>query len=82
MLEDLAGRDILWLLVEGGPTLHAAFFEAGLVDHVQWAMTTMVLENGVPLAAGPGRELVWGMPPRVTPLGDDVLVEFDVHRPD
>jgi diaminohydroxyphosphoribosylaminopyrimidine deaminase / 5-amino-6-(5-phosphoribosylamino)uracil reductase len=82
MLEDLAGRDILWLLVEGGPTLHAAFLEAGFVDHVQWAMTTRVLEDGVPLAAGQGRDLVWGMPPRVTPLGDDVLVEFDVYRSD
>ena len=82
MLEDLARRDVLWLLVEGGPTLHTAFLEAGFVDHVQWAMTTRVLKHGLPLAAGPGADLVWGMPPRVRPLGDDVLIEFDVYRSD
>jgi diaminohydroxyphosphoribosylaminopyrimidine deaminase / 5-amino-6-(5-phosphoribosylamino)uracil reductase len=82
MLADLAARDVTWLLVEGGPSLHAEFFKAGLVDQVQLAVVPRVLESGIPLQLGdlPGGS--WERPTRVTPLGNDVLVEFDVHRPD
>jgi len=81
MLRDLAARDVMWLLVEGGPSLHAEFFRAGLVDHVQLAVSSAVLEDGVPLQLGdlPGGS--WDRPTRVARLGTDVLVEFDVHRP-
>jgi diaminohydroxyphosphoribosylaminopyrimidine deaminase/5-amino-6-(5-phosphoribosylamino)uracil reductase len=82
MLGRLAERQILSLLVEGGPALQAAFFESGLVDRVQWVMTPRALGRGLPLAPGAGRQLRWDMPPRIARLGDDVLVEFDVHRTD
>jgi len=82
VLARLAGHQILSLLVEGGPALQAAFFDSGLVDRVQWVMTTRTLGRGLPLEPGAGSQLHWEMPPRITRLGDDVLVEFDVHRTD
>jgi diaminohydroxyphosphoribosylaminopyrimidine deaminase/5-amino-6-(5-phosphoribosylamino)uracil reductase len=36
VLDELAGHDVLQLLVEGGPTTTSAFIEAGLVNHVVW----------------------------------------------
>jgi diaminohydroxyphosphoribosylaminopyrimidine deaminase/5-amino-6-(5-phosphoribosylamino)uracil reductase len=78
MLDELGSREILWLLVEGGPALHAEFFEAREVDRVQWVVTPHTLGDGVRVAADPG--LGASGPPRMTPLGDDVLMEFDVHR--
>jgi diaminohydroxyphosphoribosylaminopyrimidine deaminase/5-amino-6-(5-phosphoribosylamino)uracil reductase len=82
-LESLAARDILSLLVEGGPALHAAFAEAELIDRAQWVVTPRELGTGVPLAplftrlVTPPHE-----PSRVTQLGEDVLIEFDVHGTD
>jgi diaminohydroxyphosphoribosylaminopyrimidine deaminase/5-amino-6-(5-phosphoribosylamino)uracil reductase len=82
-LERLAARDILSLLVEGGPALHAAFAEAELIDRAQWVVTPRELGTGVPLAPlftrliTPPRE-----PSRVTQLGEDILIEFDVHGTD
>jgi hypothetical protein len=33
----------------------------------------------VPALAGGLADLTLHYPPRITPLGDDVLIEFDVH---
>ena len=80
MLGMLADRGILWLLVEGGPTLQNAFDRAGLVDRVQRATTPHVLGDGVPAAA-----IARGTPAApqdVRQLGADTLTEFDVHRTD
>lgn len=78
VLTFLAGLDVQSLLIEGGPRLQSAFFEAGAVDRVQWIMTPHVLGRGIAVATGPGRNLTWA-PAAVTVLGQDVLVEFDVH---
>jgi riboflavin biosynthesis pyrimidine reductase len=45
----LAHRDVLSVLVEGGPTLHRAFWDAGIVDRVQ------VIEAPLELGEGSGR---------------------------
>jgi diaminohydroxyphosphoribosylaminopyrimidine deaminase/5-amino-6-(5-phosphoribosylamino)uracil reductase len=78
-LHRLAGRDVLSLLVEAGPTLHAEFAEADLIDRSQWVRTPAKLVRGVP-AYGIARH---GRLPSVTVreivLGEDVLVESDVH---
>jgi diaminohydroxyphosphoribosylaminopyrimidine deaminase/5-amino-6-(5-phosphoribosylamino)uracil reductase len=78
VLERLAALDIVSLLVEGGPSLHAAFAEAGLVDRAQWIVTPRQLGSGVPLATHFSRAEP-AHAPRVVPLGDDLLIEFDVH---
>ncbi len=77
----LAERGISSMTVEGGPRLHAALWQAGLVDRVQVFQTPVVL--------GPhGRG--WLDPAvftaadledvRTVRLGDDVMVEGHVHR--
>ena len=70
----LAGRDVVSLLVEGGPRLHRAFAEAGLIDRMQLVMAPHALGYGVPAFAMPSG------PAFSRRLGDDLLVEFDVHR--
>jgi diaminohydroxyphosphoribosylaminopyrimidine deaminase/5-amino-6-(5-phosphoribosylamino)uracil reductase len=79
----LALRECNSLLVEGGPTLHAAFWRAGLVDRLELFVT--------PQAAGPSGP-VWDAVPSGTianledrsamPLGDDVVIQGYVHGPD
>lgn len=74
-LHDLAGRGILSLLVEGGPTLHRAFWDAGVVDRVQMIETPVALGRGVEAfrpAAPPDAER--------RRIGDDLLTTWDVHR--
>ena len=80
-LHRLADREIQSLLVEGGPTLQAAFLEANLVDRVQWVRTPVRLGSGIPTFAWPGDRAAAG-PLRETLLGEDVLTECDVHRLD
>ena len=80
LLGRLADRDVTLLLLEGGPALQQAFFEAGLVDHVQRVETPAQLSAGVPVARGfttPGDAVI-----RRVELGPDTLVEWDVHRTD
>jgi diaminohydroxyphosphoribosylaminopyrimidine deaminase/5-amino-6-(5-phosphoribosylamino)uracil reductase len=70
------------LLVEGGPQLHAAFWEAGMLDEVQVYVAPGVhLPQGVPLVSGGGPMLAALHDVIVEPVGDDVLVRGYVHRP-
>jgi diaminohydroxyphosphoribosylaminopyrimidine deaminase/5-amino-6-(5-phosphoribosylamino)uracil reductase len=79
-LERLGERKILSLLVEGGPTLHQALVDERLVDRVQLVATAKMLTAGVRPASH--ETLRRDGPERVTHLGDDTLMEFDVHRSD
>jgi diaminohydroxyphosphoribosylaminopyrimidine deaminase / 5-amino-6-(5-phosphoribosylamino)uracil reductase len=82
-LESLALRGITALIVEGGPALHHAFWDAGLVDRVQIYGTPVVLgERGLPWLP-----LDVSSSPMVTELtsvalGADRLMEAYVHRTD
>jgi diaminohydroxyphosphoribosylaminopyrimidine deaminase/5-amino-6-(5-phosphoribosylamino)uracil reductase len=82
-LQMLAEREMTSLIVEGGATLHRAFWDAGLVDRVQMYVSPQRLgPDGVdwlPFAVMTS--------PRLTErtaqfLGDDTLLEAYVHRPD
>lgn len=77
VLAALAEREIVSLLVEGGPALQTAFARAGLVDRVQRATTPHVLREGVPVAAI-ARDTP-ELPVYMRQLGPDTLTEFDVH---
>jgi diaminohydroxyphosphoribosylaminopyrimidine deaminase/5-amino-6-(5-phosphoribosylamino)uracil reductase len=79
-LRTLAGEGVQSVLLEGGPTLAAAFFAADLVDKL--------LLFVAPVVAGEGPPLVTALPsPRAftrlasRPVGDDVLIEAYVHEP-
>jgi diaminohydroxyphosphoribosylaminopyrimidine deaminase/5-amino-6-(5-phosphoribosylamino)uracil reductase len=81
LLRLLAGRGVLQALVEGGPTLHRAFLEAGLADRIVAYVAPVLLgaggragyglDPGPALAAAPRYRLL-----RATPLGDDVGLEY------
>lgn len=81
-LEALADRGVASLIVEGGVTLHRAFWDAELVDRVQIFRTprrlgAAGLEWLAPVAAGAG----WS-PGAPVPLGEDLLIEGYVYRAD
>ena len=76
----LGGEGVQSLLLEGGPTLAAAFLRADLVDKI--------LVFVAPKLAGEGPGLFAGMLGRVTlhrltttPVGEDVLLSAYVHEP-
>jgi diaminohydroxyphosphoribosylaminopyrimidine deaminase/5-amino-6-(5-phosphoribosylamino)uracil reductase len=75
----LASRNVLSLLVEGGPRLQMAFFEAGLVDRVQRIVTPQALGGGVAVWDAARYGCGPATPVRSTPLGGDILMECDVH---
>jgi diaminohydroxyphosphoribosylaminopyrimidine deaminase/5-amino-6-(5-phosphoribosylamino)uracil reductase len=79
-LEALATEGVQSLLLEGGPTLAAAFLEQGLVDKL--------LVFVAPTLAGEGPALVAGLPRPVRltrlqarPIGEDVVLQGYVHEP-
>ncbi|HSC25940.1 MAG TPA: bifunctional diaminohydroxyphosphoribosylaminopyrimidine deaminase/5-amino-6-(5-phosphoribosylamino)uracil reductase RibD, partial [Vicinamibacterales bacterium] len=82
-VERLSASGILSLVVEGGPTLHRAFWDARLVDRMQlyvtpaWAGSQGVRWDAVPLGTIAG--IRDGM---VKPIGGDVLIEGYVHGAD
>ena len=78
-LKALAGEGVQSLLLEGGPTLAAAFLEADLVDKL--------LVFVAPTLAGEGPRLVASLPSSRTlsqlsarRIGGDVLLEAYVHH--
>jgi diaminohydroxyphosphoribosylaminopyrimidine deaminase/5-amino-6-(5-phosphoribosylamino)uracil reductase len=77
-LHRLAERNIVSLLLEGGPGLALAFADAGLVDRVELIVTPQLLGQGVRWGSVSG--LLLDRSPRVTRLEPDNLLEFDVHR--
>lgn len=80
-LRTLLAWDVSTLLLEGGGIVHAAAWQAGLVDRVIVITAPTTLgEQGARLFDGlpvPRSQL---MPGRVETLGPDVWMEADVHR--
>jgi diaminohydroxyphosphoribosylaminopyrimidine deaminase/5-amino-6-(5-phosphoribosylamino)uracil reductase len=82
-LARLTELDCTSLVVEGGPTLHAAFWRAGVVDRIQCFLTPhMVGPSGVPSASFPIGTVAGLADGSVQVLGDDILIEGYVHRAD
>ena len=81
-LRPLADREIASLLLEGGAALHAAAWDAGVVDYARLYVTPHVLgESGVPLLPGRSFSAAALLDQHVEPLGPDALIEGYVHRP-
>ena len=79
-LDTLAADGVQSLLLEGGPTLAAAFLEAGLVDKL--------LVFVAPKLSGDGPSMLEGLPRplelsrmEARPIGEDVLVQAYVNEP-
>ena len=76
----LADEGVQSLLLEGGPTLAAAFFDADLVDKVLLFVAPVVAGSGLTvLAAIRSARTLSRLTAR--PVGDDVLLEAYVHEP-
>lgn len=78
VLDELTGREARHVLVEGGPTLAAAFLRAGLVDEVHAYVAPVLLGAGRAAVGDLGvatiAEALRLTPAHVQPLGPDVLV--------
>lgn len=82
----LAERDIQSLVLEGGPALHQAAWDAGVVDFVQLYVAPVLLAGvhvpeGAPVALGRDVSVAALVEQTVRMLGPDVLIEGYVHRP-
>ena len=81
-LEDLAVQGIHSVLLEGGAKVHAAAWDAGVIDYVQLYVAPVWLgQDGVPLLEGRDFSPASLIERRVEQLGPDVLIEGYVHRP-
>jgi len=80
-LRELPSRDIQSIVIEGGAALHAAVWDARLVDYVQLFVAPVALgEQGVPLVSRAFSTFAL-FDRRVELLGPDVMIEGYVHRP-
>lgn len=79
-LEALAADGVQSLLLEGGPTLAAAFLEADLVDKIMIFVAPVLAGDGsTPTAQLGSPRTLSNLTAR--PVGDDVLLEAYVHLP-
>ncbi len=82
VLDDLGGRGVMQLLVEGGATVARDFHRAGLVDRYVLYLAPVFFggDDGRPVFAGPGApslDDVWrGRMVSVEQLGGDVRIEL------
>ncbi len=82
VLDRLAGKGVLSVLVEGGPTVAQAFHAAGLVNRYLIYLAPALLggDDGLPLFAGPGApsiDRIWrGRLASVERMGDDLRLEL------
>ncbi len=83
VLAELHAREVRHVLVEGGPTLAAAFLAAGLVDEVHAYVAPVLLGAGASAVGDLGvatiADAVRLVPTEVVPLGPDVLVVGTPH---
>ncbi len=70
ILWDLAARGIGTVLVEGGPTIHASFLRAGLVDEAKVYLSPKLLSGSDDPNTAPRMKA-----PKTSRLGDDWLIE-------
>ncbi|MBI4370829.1 MAG: bifunctional diaminohydroxyphosphoribosylaminopyrimidine deaminase/5-amino-6-(5-phosphoribosylamino)uracil reductase RibD [Elusimicrobia bacterium] len=70
VLRDLARRGVGTLLVEGGPTVHAAFLRAGLADEVRVFLSPKLLGGADDPNAAPRLKA-----PRLSRVGGDWLIQ-------
>lgn len=77
-------RDVQHVLLEGGPTLAAAFIRAGLVDAVRWYVAPVLLGAGAPALGSVGINSISDALrleiTDVTRVGDDVRIDARTRR--
>jgi diaminohydroxyphosphoribosylaminopyrimidine deaminase/5-amino-6-(5-phosphoribosylamino)uracil reductase len=87
VLDDLGGRGVLQVLVEGGATVAHAFHAAGLVDRYVVYLAPAVFggDDALGLFRGPAAPTIGALSrgrfTSVCPLGDDVRLDLVMDRP-
>lgn len=80
-IQGLLAWDISTLLLEGGTALHAAAWQAGVVDRVVRIVAPVTLgPSGVPWMGVDLMPTSALTPVRIEPRGPDMWIESDVHR--
>ncbi len=83
MLASLCAFDIQSVLLEGGPCVHAAAWDEGVVDYVQLFVAPVTLgPAGLPLPEPVARSIPSLVEAQVGMWGADAIIEGYVHRPD
>jgi diaminohydroxyphosphoribosylaminopyrimidine deaminase/5-amino-6-(5-phosphoribosylamino)uracil reductase len=83
MLRALVRYDVNSVLLEGGASVHAAAWDAGVVDSVHLYVTPRAIGSaGVPLLGAQRFSPAALVESRVEALGPDVFIEGYVHRID
>jgi diaminohydroxyphosphoribosylaminopyrimidine deaminase / 5-amino-6-(5-phosphoribosylamino)uracil reductase len=81
-LRCLAGLGVLTVLLEGGPRLHQAAGEAGMIDEVHLFIAPTALgPGGVPMSAHASLSIPSLQSVRLAMVGPDLQVTGYVHRP-
>ena len=80
----LGGRGVMSLLLEGGPSVQQAAWDAGMIDRVMLFVSPTALgADGVRLLPRLSHFASFALERRrAEPCGDDVLIAGDVHRID
>ena len=79
-LQALGAEGVQSLLLEGGPTLAAAFLDGDLIDKVLVFVAPRLSGEGAGMLAGLPRPLELSRM-EARPVGDDVLIQAYVHEP-
>ena len=83
VLDQLGARDVVAVLLEGGPTLAGAFLAAGLIDRVVGYIAPALLGDGPHALSGAGVGTITGAIrfrlDEVTRVGDDVRLTLRRH---
>jgi diaminohydroxyphosphoribosylaminopyrimidine deaminase/5-amino-6-(5-phosphoribosylamino)uracil reductase len=75
-LARLAARDVMSMVVEGGPVLHEAFWRADLVDRVELFVSPLAVgSDGVAWSSLPDGSIASLAELTARPVGDDVRIE-------
>jgi diaminohydroxyphosphoribosylaminopyrimidine deaminase/5-amino-6-(5-phosphoribosylamino)uracil reductase len=82
VLDFMAATGVQHVLLEGGPTVAAAFVRAGLVNRIYWCIAPKVLGAGISALAGLGISAItdaiqWRIV-KSWQAGDDVIIELAV----
>ncbi len=86
VLRELAARDVMSVLIEGGGTTHASALEAGVVDKVMFFVAPKIIggRQAVSAVEGQGIEQMadaWQLEQMTArPVGDDLLIEAYVKK--
>ncbi len=70
ILFELHARDVQSILVEGGPTLHRSFYEAGLWDEIRRLVSPTSISSGVAAMQ------ITNNPESIEPVGQDQLLTY------